>query len=216
MWNAGRSRDYLTRTGLPPYEAAPNQTAIHFLDVHGDAILLESGGRFALIDAGEDSGDVLDYIKRVTGGRLDFILGTHAHSDHIGGFDTLILDPDITVGRAYLKPFVPFKQEYKKGMADRGDYERMLSALSARGVPLIQDIPEEPFALGDFTLTFFGGGYNGKPPYDENDNSVGLLVEACGQRAFLAADMNNYGGGEPRRGPVGARAVVAALLRRGF
>ena len=28
---------------------------------------------------------------------LDFILGTHAHSDHIGGFDTVINHPDITV-----------------------------------------------------------------------------------------------------------------------
>ena len=207
MWSVSRSRDFMTRSGLAAYELAPNQTAIYFLSVHGDAILLESGGHFALIDAGEDSEDVLDYIKWVTRrtarglAELDFILGTHAHSDHIGGFDTLILDPDIAIGRAYLKPFVPFKQEYKKGMADRAVYDQMLFALEQRGVPLIQDIPEEPFALGDFTLTFFGGGYNGKPPYDENDNSVGLLVEACGQRAFLAADMNNYGGRETRLAP---------------
>ena len=101
---------------------------IHFLNTgSSDAILIESNGRFALVDAGEDSDYpadrpnliytgyeqvVLQYLKdhaadgngKVT---LDFVLATHAHSDHMGGFDTVISDPDITVKRAYLKPYRP-------------------------------------------------------------------------------------------------------------
>ena len=227
MWNAGRSRDYLTRTGLPPYEAARGQTAIHFLNTgSSDAILLESGGHFALIDAGEDSENheksteppaggyelyVLDYVKRATGGHLDFILGTHIHTDHIGGFDTLILDPGITIGRAYLKPCLTHKRRYENNTVNRAIYDQMTDALARRGVPLVQEIPEGPFALGEFTITLFGGGYGGRPPADENDNSVGLLAEIYGLRTFLAGDMNNYGGREARLAPlIGAVDLVKA------
>ena len=218
MWNASRSRDYLARGGLTPYQAVPGQTTIHFINTgSGDAILLESDGHFALIDAGEDSENhekkaeppsggyelyVLNYVKRVTGRHLDFILGTHMHTDHIGGFDTLILDPDITIGKAFLKPYITHKRRYENNAVNRAIYDQMTAALAQRGVPLIQDIPEESFALGAFTITIFSGGYDSKPPADENDNSLGVLVEAYGLRAFLAGDMNNYGGRETRLAPL--------------
>ena len=99
---------------------------IHFLKVGtSDAIVLESDGHFAMVDAGEDTDnprgfanlelegheqEVLAYLKEHAAGKdgkvhLDFVLGTHAHSDHIGGFDTVILDPDVFVSRAYLKEY---------------------------------------------------------------------------------------------------------------
>ena len=206
MWNASRPREYLTRAGLPADQPQPGRTAIHFLYTgSSDAILLESGGHFALVDAGNTNEDtkryVLDYVKQVAGGQLEFILATHAHSDHIGGFDTLILSPDITIGRAYLKPLMEHGHRYEKNKATHALYGQVTDALAQRGVPVIEDIPEEPFALGEFTVTLFGGGYNGKPPYDENDCSVGLLAQAFGQQAFLAGDMNNYGGRETRLAP---------------
>ena len=103
---------------------------IHFLSTgNSDAILLESGGHFALVDAGEDSDnprgfdwlvfdgheeDVLAYLKSHAADEngkvhLDFVLGTHAHSDHIGGFDTVIL----ALGS---RPYVPFDAE---GLAEK-------------------------------------------------------------------------------------------------
>ena len=36
---------------------------------------------------------------------LEFVLGTHSHSDHIGGLDTVILDENITVKTAYIKEY---------------------------------------------------------------------------------------------------------------
>ena len=90
---------------------------IHFLPVLGDAILLESNGQYALIDGGEDSDNprelpdlsidgyenfVVDYIKQIAGDEngkviLEFIIGTHAHSDHLGGLDTVVNDSNIYV-----------------------------------------------------------------------------------------------------------------------
>ena len=80
---------------------------------------------FRLIDAGDSSDNyrrkhgavgyeqiVLDYVKKTAinaEGKivLDFILPTHCHYDHIGGFRWIINDPDITIQKAYLKPFNP-------------------------------------------------------------------------------------------------------------
>ncbi|MCL2495548.1 MAG: MBL fold metallo-hydrolase [Oscillospiraceae bacterium] len=216
----GDGTKHLTREGLPPYEPGAGRTAIHFLSTGGgDAILLESDGLFALIDAAEDSDNlkndpslaydgfelyVLDYIKRAAGGKLDFILGTHAHSDHIGGFDTLLLDPDVAVGRAYLKRYEPAgKLGYELGWDNEEVYGQMVDALAARDVPLIQDIPEGPFTLGSFTVTIFNGEYNeaSLKSGDENANSMGVLAEAFGQRAFLGGDMNDHAGTETRLAP---------------
>lgn len=52
--------------------------------------------------------DALAYLRRHAADEtgklhLDFVLGTHSHSNRLGSFDTIISDPDVTVGRAYLK-----------------------------------------------------------------------------------------------------------------
>jgi len=200
---------------LPAYSNSIPGDKIHFLRTGpSDAILLESQGRFALVDAAEDSAYpaakpnlaypgwedyVVDYVKRVAGGKLDFVLGTHAHSDHIGGFDTLILDPDISIGRAYLKRYEnEKKQAYEREYWDNHEcYTKMVDALAVRKIPLIQGFPVEPFSLGNFGLTIFNGETRDKTG-DENDSSLGLLVECDEKKAFLAGDINNVSGNENR------------------
>ncbi len=198
---------------------------IHFLKTgSSDAILLESNGHFALIDAGEDTDNprnfpglelpgyedlVLSYLKTRAADasgkvHLDFVLGTHSHSDHIGGFDTIILDPDVTVGRAYLKVYDSSKiKEYEIVNWDNQEvYDQMVNALNNRGVPIISDLSSDPFIFGNFTITLF----NTVDPVSsekvgENDQSLGILVEKNGTRVFLAGDMDNLGGDEDRLGP---------------
>ena len=201
-------------TALAKVETAPaGADRIHFLSTGaGDAILLESNGHFALVDAAEDYDNpknnpayvydgyeiyVADYVKRVAGGHLDFAIGTHAHSDHIGGMDTVILDPAITVDRAYLKAYQnDNKYAYEKTWDNQEMYDDMLAACEERGVELIQDnLNHKEVALGDMKLTFFNGDSNHK---DENENTLGVLVEVSGKRAFLAGDLMNGNGTENR------------------
>ena len=213
----------------PVLEPAPDQIGcadrIHFLKTGtSDAILLESGGRFAMVDAGEDTDNprgfpgldlpgyedkVVEYLKAHAADgngkvNLDFVIGTHAHSDHIGGFDTVILDPDITVGRAYLKTYDSSKiaENEVEEWDNQEVYDQMVGALEARGVPIVFDPGSEPFTLGNFTVTLI----NTKDPetdkkVGENDRSFGVLVEKNGTRVFLAGDMDNYSGDETRLAP---------------
>ena len=196
------------------------KAAIHFLNTgQSDCIILESNGCLAMIDAAEDSDypadkphlaykgyedEVVNYLiknfadesGRVT---IDFVLGTHAHSDHLGGFDTVINHPDITVKKAYLKPYnennVFFLERVRWDNSEV--YNQMREAISSNGVELIESFDEKETKLGDFNIKFYNGAYkNRRIKFGENINSVVTLAEAYGRRILLAGDMNNKNGKE--------------------
>ncbi len=207
---------------LYPAEMAESADRIYFLNTgSADAILIESDGKYALIDAAEDSDNprgfpelvydgteeyVVDAVKKIAGdgkgkATLEFVLGTHSHSDHIGGFDTLILEEDITVKTAYLKEYnESLINDYEIANWDNKEvYEQMVSACEQRGVPIISDISEKPFAFGNFTLKFCNTqDTTSTEKIGENENAIGLLIEKGDSRAFLAADINNLDGDEDR------------------
>lgn len=76
---------------------------VHFLNV-GDAesILIQQGNKTMLIDAGNDKDDmtIREYLEKQGVTRIDFLIGTHIHEDHIGALDYVIRKFD--VGKIYL------------------------------------------------------------------------------------------------------------------
>ena len=84
-------------TPQPPEKPAAN-LKVHFIDVgQGDCILIEDGNSAMLIDAGnpENGPDIVSYIKKLGINRLDFVIATHPHADHIGGMADVINAFDI-------------------------------------------------------------------------------------------------------------------------
>ena len=73
-------------TPQPP--PAPEQPlTIHFIDVgQGDAILIQDAeGNAALIDGGNEDSLALKYLQGLGVKKIDLMIATHPHSDHIGG-----------------------------------------------------------------------------------------------------------------------------------
>lgn len=70
---------------MPPEESS---FEVHYIDVgQGDCSLIICDGHAMLIDGGEasESSKVYAYLKAHEISYLDYIVATHAHSDHIGG-----------------------------------------------------------------------------------------------------------------------------------
>ncbi len=184
---------------------------IHFLNTaNSDSILIESNGKFALVDAGEGNSnprrktaykgyekEVIQYIKRVCGtasgkAYLDFVVGTHCHYDHIGSYHAILSDTDIEIGKAYFKVFdreIAKDYEIDRWKIDE-IYNQIIDDLSMREIEIVNDLPNEPFEFGDFTLQF----YNTVTPNEltgegENASSIGIKVTKGEKTAFLAADI---------------------------
>jgi beta-lactamase superfamily II metal-dependent hydrolase len=96
-----------TSTPLPEPTPLPTipltgTLTVHFCDVgQGDAILLQGPDFTLLIDAGRhDRNDVLPYLRSVGVERLDLLVGTHPHADHIGQFPQVL--EALPVGEVWL------------------------------------------------------------------------------------------------------------------
>lgn len=207
------------------FDYSDGDDRIHFLNTaNSDAILIESNGFFALIDAGEGNSnprrktaykgyeqEVIDYVKKVCKKNdgtvyLDFIMGTHCHYDHIGSYLSLINDTDIGIGKAYFKEInknITKDYEIERWEIDRVYYD-IIDALNNRRIEVLSDLSDEEFAFGDFTLRFVNtvtpDEFEGE---GENASSVGVLVSKGNKTAFLAADIT---------ASTGLEDVVAPLI----
>ncbi len=219
VWNSVDKKLY-AKYGFEKYEADSRGDRIYFLNTPGaDAMIIESDGHFAMVDAAEDSQNprgfaslelkgyeeyVLSELKRIAGDEngkvtLDFVVGTHAHSDHLGGFDTVILDEDVTVKKAYVKKYNPdIINLIERNTWDNQEvFDEMIAACNKRGVEVVHDIPTEIFKLGDLNITLLNGDYKTDVVHmGENANSLVTLVERNGVKALLTGDLNNFYGDE--------------------
>lgn len=217
---------YCSRYSVMPekFDYSLGNDRIHFLNTaNSDAILIESNGMFALIDAGEGNSnprrkteykgyerEVIEYIKKVCKKPdgtvyLDFIMGTHCHYDHIGSYGALIADCEIGIGKAYFKEFNPEiakDYEIERWKIDK-IYYGIIESLKRRNVEVISDIPAEQFEFGDFLIQFV----NTVTPAElagegENASSIGVKVSKDVKTAFLAADITASTGLEDIVSPV--------------
>ena len=82
---------------------AQEELLIDFIDVgQADSILIRNQDQVMLIDAGtNEAGEtVVNYLENLGITKIDYLIGTHPHEDHIGGLDDVINNFDI--GQIYM------------------------------------------------------------------------------------------------------------------
>lgn len=117
---------------------------VHFIDVgQGDATLFESDGHFMLVDAGEEeqAARVIAYLHSQGVDRLDYIIGTHPHSDHIGALDDVA--ENFSVGAAILSPV----------SYDTWSYRHLNDVLAGEDIPREEPAPGTQYSLGKAAFT---------------------------------------------------------------
>lgn len=165
-----------TPGGLVLDPPAGGEVRVHFIDVgQGDSMLIEGGGECVLIDAGEnDQGDeVLGYLAAAGIEKVDLAVGTHPHSDHIGGLDTVLTG--IPVGRLMLSDvpdaLVPTTRTYLD----------LLDAAEEAGTEMFYGYPGDQIAICGGVLTVLGPVED----YDDlNDESLVIRFD-YGESSFL-------------------------------
>lgn len=120
---------------------------IHYIDVgQGDSILVQKNYSNMLIDTGtnESTGKLISYLKKQNIRKIDYLILTHPHEDHIGGADAVIKDFDI--GKIYMPRVASSTRTFKdvlRAMKDKG--------LKANEPELLENLK-----LGDANFTFYG------------------------------------------------------------
>lgn len=144
-----------------------------------DALLLHCGNSAYLIDAGsKDSSETLLSVLREEGvTRLDGVILTHTHADHVGGLKALV-QSEISVGSVYAPKFYTLKKEDGKHPVEK--------ALKKTNHTVTWLEAGDTLPLSGGTLTVLGPLEKSET---ENCNSLVLLAEGGGGRILLTGDM---------------------------
>ena len=112
---------------------------VRYLDVgQADSILVQSEGINMLIDAGTNSSGqtVVKDLEDLGVTKIDYLIGTHPHEDHIGGMDDVIKKFDIGI------IYMPKIQTNTK------TFEDVLDAVSEKGLKITSPKKGDEFEVG--------------------------------------------------------------------
>jgi len=145
---------------------------VHFIDVgQGDAILIQTPeGLTVLIDGGDVDSNIVQYLQSVGIQRIDEMIATHPHSDHIGGL--------VQVLKTY-----PVTRVITNGEAHTTSvYENFLDAISAAQTQYVEAKRGNLIEVGSLDILVFHPAGITNP--DLNENSL-VLQFTYGATTFL-------------------------------
>jgi competence protein ComEC len=125
----------------PPDVGVSDRIEVHVIDVgQGDAILLRAPDATVLIDGGESNSGVVPYLQRLGVQKVDVVVATHPHADHIGGLIDVLqqipVDRVVTNGQLHTTL----------------TYERFLDAIADAGAEYIEVARGDVIRAGSLVL----------------------------------------------------------------
>lgn len=169
-----------------PVVAADTTTTgikVHFINVgQADSELIQVDGKNILIDAGNNDNATYNYLKQQGVTKLDYVIATHPHADHIGGMTTVI--NNFTIDKFYAA----------KATTTTVTFENMIKALQAKNLKITAPTPGETIAIGNATLTFIAP--NGTGYEDLNNYSIVCKLKYGNTSFLFTGDAESLSEGE--------------------
>ncbi len=139
-----------------------NNLKVYYFDVgQADSILIVNNNKTMLIDAGNnDDGElIVNNIKKLGISKLDYVIGTHPHEDHIGGLDDVIDAFDI--GTIYMP----------KVQTSTKTFEDVLDSISNKNLTVTAPKIGDKFQVGNANCEVMSVGED-----SSNLNSTSIVI----------------------------------------
>lgn len=153
-----------------------NNLRVYCLDVgQGDSILITNNNKTMLIDAStnEMGSRVVKYLNDLGIKKIDYLVGTHPHEDHIGGLDNVIKNFDI--GTIYMP----------KVQTNTKTFEDVLDAINEKGLKITSPEVGYKFNVGNAVCEVMNCG-TGTSEEKSNLNLSSIVIRMTyGEQSFL-------------------------------
>lgn len=151
---------------------------VYCLDVgQGDSILISNQGKTMLIDAStnEMGSRVVKYLQDLGISKIDYLVGTHPHEDHIGGLDDVIKNFDI--GTIYMP----------KKSANTKTFEDVLNAIKSKNLKVTAPSIGTTFNVGNANCEIMSINNNAD---NANESSIVIQMNFNGTKYLFTGDAN--------------------------
>ncbi|MBQ4627314.1 MAG: MBL fold metallo-hydrolase [Clostridia bacterium] len=151
--------------------------AVHYIDVgQGDCSLVVCDGKTMLIDAGENGHeeDVINYLRSQSIDKLDYIVTSHQHSDHIGGLEEVIEEfgADTLIMPRLTKAQTP----------TNSTYTAFLKSVQKSGMKVLSSNVGDVYQLGSASFEILGPVTNDA----EDINNMSIMMKLTyGENTFM-------------------------------
>lgn len=175
IWNSlGSSENTASAHAAKLVPEDSDSLLLYIIDTgNSDSMVLRSpDGHSVLIDAGEsdDAQYILDTLSALGIRKLDAVVATHPHADHIGSMVAIL--KQIPADVVYMTDFAASTQTY----------EDMLDAIEASGIPTVDINSGDTFDIGAVHFTALNPQDR---IYDDANNSSIVLLAEYGDTRFL-------------------------------
>lgn len=180
LWTDGANRASWKLPAADPEPAATGTLTAHFIDVgQGDSSFYQlPDGKTMLVDAGttESGSTVVSYLRGLGVERIDYLVATHPHEDHIGGMPAVF--SAFEIGQVWAP----------RATHDTQCYEDFLNAVASEGLTIqAAEAGKQVCSGGGCTVQVTAPAQNADPE-DLNDWSAVLLVTFGDTSLLLTGD----------------------------